>query len=171
VTAQQKGKAKKTEYEQALTAYNLAMKSFNKGEFQKAKEGLSAIAGSFPEEREVIDRVNIYLQICENRLNPPKVPLNTRKDFFQNGVYLMNQGQYAEALESLEKALSKEPKNAKFLFAMADVSCLKGDLDQCLDFLKQAVGLDPSLAILAKNEVDFESIREDSRFLEITEME
>ena len=168
MTAQQKEKAKYTEYEQALTAYTLAMKSFHKGELEKAKEGLSAIAGSVPEERELIDRVNMYLQICENRLNPPKVTLKTREDFYQNGVYLMNQGLYTEAIESLEEALSKEPKNAKFLFAMADVSCLKGDLNQCLDFLKQAVGLDPYLAVLAQNEMDFESIREDSRFLEIT---
>jgi tetratricopeptide (TPR) repeat protein len=164
----QKEKTKKTEYEKALSAYNLAMKSFHKGEFEKTKESLGAFEKDFPEERELLDRVNMYLQICENRINPPKIALKTPEDYFQHGVYLMNQGQFVEALESLEKAHSKEPKDAKVLYAMADVSCLKDDLDTCLEYLKKAVELDPFLAVLARNEKDFEPLQEDPRFIEIT---
>ena len=171
MTAQQKAKTKINEYDKALAEYNQAMKYFHNGDFEKAKESLSSIGKDYPKERELVDRTNLYLQICENRLNPPKDTLKTGADFFQNGIFLMNQGRYDEAIESLKKAHSKNPKDAKALYTMADASCLKGDLDLCLDFLKQAVGLDPFFAVLAQNEVDFESVREDSRFLEITTTE
>ena len=171
MTAQQTAKTKKTDYDKALAVYNQAMKSFHKGDFAKAKEGLAGFTKDYPIERELVDRVNLYLRICEDRLKPPKVTLKTGEDFFQNGIYLIGQGQFEEALKSLEMALSKNPKNARIPFTMADASCLMGDLDQCLDFLKQAIGLDPHLAVLAQNEVDFEAVREDPRFLEITTTE
>ena len=167
MTAQQE-KKKKTEYEKALAAYSLAMKSFHKKDYEKAKEGLSSFEKDFPEERGLKDRVKIYLQICENRLNPPKETLKTREDYVRNGIYLMNQGRFAESLESLEKAHAKKPKDAKILYTMADVSCLMENHDACLDFLTQAVAMDSSLAVLAWNERDFEPLKEDARFLEIT---
>lgn len=167
MTAQQE-KKKKTEYEKALTAYSLAMKSFHKKDYVKAKEGLSSFEKDFPEERELIDRVHMYLQICENRLNPPKVTLKTLEDYVRNGINLLNQGRFAESLKSLGNAHAKKPKDAKILYTMADVSCLMDDHDACLDFLSQAVALDSSLAVLAWNEKDFEPLKEDARFLEIT---
>ena len=167
MTAQQ-ATTKKTEYEKALIAYNLAMKSFHNKDYGKAKEGLGSFAGDFPKEKELIDRVHIYLQICENRLNPPKDTEKTSEDYLRSGIFLMNQGLFAESLVSLEKARGKKPKNAKILYTMADVSCLKEDHDACLDFLKKAVELDSSMAVLAMNEQDFEPLKEDARFLEIT---
>jgi tetratricopeptide (TPR) repeat protein len=167
VTAQQ-ATTKKTEYEKAWIAYDLAMKSFHKKDYGKAKEGLGSFAEDFPKEKELIDRANIYLQICENRLNPPKDTEKTSEDYLQSGIILMNQGLFAESLASLEKAHGKKPKNAKILYTLADVSCRKKDHDACLDYLKQAVELDSSLAVLALNEQDFEPLKEDTRFLEIT---
>ena len=164
----QQAKTKITEYEKAVAVYDLAMKSFNKKDYEKAKEGLSSFAKDFPKEKELIDRVHIYIQLCEARLNPPKDMLKTSEDFLQNGIYLMNQGLFAESLASLEQAHCKKPKNAKILYILADVSCLKEDHDACLDYLKQAVALDSSLAVLALNEQDFEPLKEDTRFLEIT---
>jgi tetratricopeptide (TPR) repeat protein len=167
VTAQQ-ATTKKTEYEKAWIAYDLAMKSFHKKDYGKAKEGLGSFAEDFPKEKELIDRAHMYLQICENRLNPPKDTEKTSEDYLQSGIILMNQGLFAESLASLEKAHGKKPKNAKILYTLADVSCRKEDHDACLDYLKQAVDLDSSLAVLALNEQDFEPLKEDTRFLEIT---
>jgi tetratricopeptide (TPR) repeat protein len=169
VTAKQE-KAKKTEYDKALAAYDLAMKSFHKKDYEKVKEGLASFEKDYPKERELIDRAQIYLQICEDRLKPAKTTLKTPEDYFQNGIHLMNQGQFDEALKSLDKARTKKPKDAKILYAMADANCLKEDHAACLDLLKQAVELDPSLAILARNERDFEPLKEDENFLEITAM-
>ena len=163
-------KAKKNEYDKALAAYDLAMKSFHKKEYEKVKGELATFEKDYPKERELIDRVNTYLQICEDRLKPVKTPLKTPEDYFQNGIHLMNQRQFDEALKSLDKARAKKPKDAKILYAMADANCLKEDHAACLDLLKQAVELDPSLAVLARNEKDFEPLKEDESFLEITTM-
>ncbi len=146
------------------------MKAFHKGDFPKASELLKIFLDKDPTEAEVVDRARIYLDICNNRLKEEKIVLKTTDDYFQYGVFKLNEGDHDEALKALEKAHEKEPKQGKILYLMANVFLLKGDIDRCLAFLKQAFDLDKFYVILAQNEVDFEDLRGDERFKLITKV-
>ena len=166
----EKDKIKKDEYEKALAAYSQAMKSFHKGDYKKADELFKAFLDKHGSERELVDRVQIYLTVCEARQSKEKAPLKTFDDYYQHGIFKTNHGDYEEALKLLEKAREMKPKEGKILYLMADIYCLKGDNEKCFEHLKKAIQLDKYFSILARNERDFESLWEDKKFKLITRM-
>jgi len=167
--AKAKEKAKKDDYQKALAAYSLAMKSFRKKE-DKACELLKDFIAKYSSEKELIDRVQIYLTLCEGRKQKTKVSLKDFEDYYQYGIYKMNQGNYEEALKLFQKAQNEEPKEGKIHYLMATIYCLTGKQEECIDSLKKAVHLDKFFKILANNESSFIDIKEDKRFKLITKL-
>jgi len=163
-------KSKKSDYEKSLLAYGQAMKAFHKGNYPRAAELLKEFLGTQVSEKELVDRAQVYLMICEEQQKDKEIKLKTSDDYYQYGIYKLNQGEYKESLQLLKKATEMKPKEGKFLYSMADCYCLMGDEDKCLNYLKKAIQLDKYFKILAQNERDFEPLWEDKRFKLITRM-
>lgn len=161
-------KAKKDEYQKALAAFGLAMKDFHKGVLDKAAAGLKAFIEKFPEERELVDRAQIYLSIAQKRPRKETVHLKDFEDHYNYAVYKMNSGDREGALKILEKALEFKKDEAKVHYLVADVLCLLGRTDEGLEALKKAVQKDKLFGVLAQNESDFEPLWEDKRFKLVT---
>ncbi len=156
---------------QALAAYSLAMKMFHKGNFEKAFEALKLFLDKFPNEKELLDRAQIYLEICARRLDKEKEVLDTFDDYYQFGIFKMNQGEYQSALKALEKAFAIKPKESKVLYLTAVVYNLLSEKEKCLEYLEKAIKQDEYFSILAQNESDFEELWEDQDFKTITKKE
>ena len=163
-------KAKKSDYEKSLSAYSQAMKAFRKGDYQRAAELLKEFLKKHVSEKEFVDRAQVYLSICEERPKDTGVELKSSDDYYQFGIYKLNQGEYEESLKLLKKAAEMEPKEGKFVYSMADCYCLMGNDQKCLENLKKAIQMDKYFKILAQNERDFEPLWEDKRFKLITRM-
>lgn len=146
------------------------MKAFHKGDYARASEFLTTFLEKHSTERELVDRAQIYLSICEARQTKERIQLKTFDDYYQTSVHRMNRGDYQEALELLEKARQMKPKEGKLFYLMANVCCLMGKKEECLDHLKEAIQMDKFFSILAQNESDFEEIREEKKFKLITRM-
>jgi tetratricopeptide (TPR) repeat protein len=165
-----KEKLKKDAYEKSLAAFSQAIKVFRKEDFVKAKELFETFLEKHPGEKELVDRAKIYLSISENRLSKESIQLETFEDYYQYAVYKVNQEDYDQALRLLMKAREKEPKQGKIPYVMSLVYCQMGNLEKCLEALKDAVHLDKFYGILAQNETSFESIWEDKKFKVITKL-
>ena len=160
--------AKKKSFQDALVAYGKTRKVFRKGDFQKAADAIKEFLKEYPSEMELTERANVYLNICKERLNKETITLKTFSDYFQYGVYKMNQGEFKESLKALEKAREKKPKEGKVFYLMANVFCLLEDEKKCLEYLKKAVKKDKFFGLLAQNETNFEPFQENKKFLLIT---
>ncbi len=165
-----KEKATKDHYEKILSTYTRAMKPFHKGDYKKAAEMLKEFVEKHQDEKEFVDRAQIYLEICKGRKAKEKIQLKTFDDYYRYSVYKVNQGNYEEAQKLLEKARAMNPKEGKVLYLMADAYCLMNRKEQCLEHLKKAIQMDRYFRILAQNEADFESLKEDKKFKLITRM-
>jgi len=163
-------KQKKSDFEKSLLAYNQAMKAFHKGDYTRAAGLLKEFLEKHVSEIELVDRAKVYLSICEGQKRTTEEKLKTSDDYYQFGIFKLNQGEYEESLKLLKKAAELKPKEGKFFYSMADCYCLMGKEDKCLDSLKKAIQLDKYFKILAQNERDFERLWEDKRFKLITRM-
>lgn len=163
-----KQKTKKSDYEKALYAYTQAMKVFHKGDYQKAEVLLKEFSEKCISEKEFLDRAKVYLSICQERKKDKAVQLKTFDDYYQYSIYKINQGEYEESLKLLNKALGMKPKEGKIFYLMADVYCMMGKTEKCLEYLKKAIQIDKYFKILAQNERDFEPLWEDKKFILIT---
>ena len=167
----EKEKARKDTYQKALTAFEQVMKVFHKGDYEKASELLGAYLEKYDSENELVDRAKMYLKICDGHVKKDEVSLKSFDDYYQNGVFRANQGEYEVALEMLTKAQSIEPKEGKIFYLLSSVYCLMDQPEKCLEHLERAVALDSYFAVLAQNEEDFSSLKEDEKFKLITEVE
>jgi tetratricopeptide (TPR) repeat protein len=163
-------KAKKDEYQKALSAYGDAIKEFRKEKYDKAVESLRSFMEKHPTDTELVDRARIYAAIAENRLAGKGEPiiLKTAEDHYQYGIYKTNAGAYDEAQKLLEKAAKLAPESGKISYALADLYCRMGQPEDCMEHLKKAVQIDKSFRVLAQNEPDFEPLWEDKKFKAIT---
>ncbi len=167
----EKEKARKDLYQKSLTAFEQAIKIFHKGDYKKAADLLGAFLEKHNSEIELVDRAKMYLKIIDGHLNKSEGTLKTFDDYYQRGVFKTNNGEYEEALKMLIKAQSLEPKEGKILYLMSSVYCLMDQPEKCLEHLENAVELDMYFAILAQNEEDFTSLKEDEKFKLVTGVE
>lgn len=151
-------------------AYGQAMKPFHKGAYLKASELLKNFIEKEDTEKELSDRAEMYFKICEEHLKKKSVSLKTFEDYYNYGVFKINQGDYEDALSLLNKASELKPKEGKIPYLLATVYSRMEKLEESLELLKKAIQIDDFFAILAQNEVDFESIKEDKKFQLITGM-
>lgn len=163
-------KPKKDDYQKALAAYGLAMKEFHKGDLEKAAESLTAFIETYPDDRELIDRARMYLEICKKKPKKEPVHLKSFEDYHQYAVYKINSGDNEGALKLLEKALEFKTEEGRIYYLMADACVRMGKIDDCLEYLKKAFQKDKFFVILAQNEIDFEPLWEDRKFKLITRL-
>ena len=163
-----KEKLKKDLYEKILDAYGQAMKAFRKGDCAKAKELFKAFIEKHGTEKELVDRAQMYLALCENREKKDSISLKTFEDYYEYAVYKLNQGNHSEAIELLEKAKTQKPKEGKVSYLMALTYCQMEDTQNCLEHLKDAIHKDKFFGILAQNESGLEPLWEDKKFKLIT---
>lgn len=157
-------KTKKDEYQKALAAFGLAMKEFRKGDMDKASAQLEAFLEKHALEAELVDRARMYLEIARRRPKKETVPLKTFEDHLMYGIYRINQENYDEAMKILNKALDFKTDEGRVHYLMAEVACLTGNDEDCLEHLKKAIQKDKFFAVLAQNDREFEPIWEDKRF-------
>jgi tetratricopeptide (TPR) repeat protein len=80
-------------------------------------------------------------------------------------IPLFNEGEYAEAKRLLEELRERQPDGAGVLYNLACAEARLGETDAALEHLRQAVDGSEQFAEYARTDEDFESIRDDPRFL------
>jgi tetratricopeptide (TPR) repeat protein len=157
-------RSKKDEYQKTLAAYSVAVKEFQKGEYEKAAASFVDFIEKFPADKEIVDRARTYLAIAKKRPKKESPALKGFEDHYRAGVAKINQKDYPAAVKLLEKALEYKENEGLVYYLLADAHNLQGRTDDALEFLKKAVQKDKTYAVLAQNEPDFEPLWEDKKF-------
>lgn len=113
---------------------------------QEAREQLTQVAA------QVVQAENVSAEIKQNFLNTAaeemrlmaeSVPLSARFPLFL-GTLLAATGNYAQAIEALEKAHELSPGKQTILFQLASTKYASGDIEGALTAFKQAFELEPA---------------------------
>jgi len=79
-------------------------------------------------------------------------------------VIKANEANYDEAAQLLQKALQANPRDEKVHYVLASTLAAKGDRREALDHLREAIELNATNRIHARNDPDFEPLRDDENF-------
>ncbi len=151
-------------HEKALKEFERGVGLLQKQSYTEALERFQTIIGSFPQEKELTDRAHVYLRICQNMLERKDPQPRKPEDFFYYGVIKANEASYEEAVRLLEKALEATPKDEKVHYVLASTLAAKGDRREALEHLREAIELNATNRIYARNDPDFEPLRDDENF-------
>ena len=173
--AKAKRSAKTTErprlstFSAALKLYETGFKMMQSEKFDKAKSAFDDLISQFPEETELLDRANVLIQACDNRIQVAKRSprLHGADEFYEVGIAELNGQDIDKALEHLHQALKLSPKGDHIHYALAAGSALNGDREAALEFLGKAIQYRNENRFLADNDDDFESLSQDSDFIEL----
>lgn len=152
--------------QQQLKQYEEAVRYFQQQKFHKAKQALEKVLCG--PGKELNDRAQVHLRICEQRISRPLTPvLRTPESRYHHGVAMMNLGRWDEAREHLDKARKLAPKADYIYYALAALDCLTGEAEAALEKLGVAIDLRPENRYHARNDEDFAFLQEDPRFTEL----
>ncbi len=155
-------------YTKAVEAYERAVKTLHKGDLERARGQFETITSNYPQETELADRARAHLDVCERQLQKGKT--RKPKDFESSvtyGVFLLNQGDFQGAVESLAKAIEMNPKSDHAHYCLAAAYARIGDNRGAVRHLKRAIGSDPYNRVLAGTDKDFDSVRSDPTFAQV----
>ena len=89
--------------------------------------------------------------------------------FFEAGMKLYNNEDYKGAISSFEKAISLEPKYYEALYNLACCLAMTNSNEKAIINLKEACDLSPECMAWAKDDMEFDRMRDDPEFLNIVE--
>jgi tetratricopeptide (TPR) repeat protein len=131
-------------------------------DFGGAADLLRGVLSEYPEERELHERVEQYLSICERKVAPPAAAPKTVEESLYAATLALNSGDYMSALSHVDSALGRAPDNDHAHFTRAVVLTLRGEVSEALPSLVRAVELNPENHALARQEPDLETLRQNA---------
>jgi tetratricopeptide (TPR) repeat protein len=149
----------------ALKSFEQAVKVFNRRQFAEAKTLFENMVAKYPQELEILARVQVYVQVCQQRLTSATSMPETASSLYDQGVFALNKGDLQSARSLFERALGLNPRDPHLFYSMAVTLLQSGKIDECLVHLEQCIQLQPRFRSQALNDSDFTELRENRQFL------
>jgi rhomboid protease GluP len=114
----------------------------------------------FPEEKELNERVQLYLAICERHLRTAPEPTNTEERLYA-ATLALNRGDADTALQHLGNIVAEDPDHDGALYMLGVVHALRNDPATALSYLQRAIERNPDNRALALQDADLERLMQD----------
>jgi tetratricopeptide (TPR) repeat protein len=156
----------------AVDLFEKAMKALAKRDYEKAQDLFDSLLSASPDDRDVVERARLYHNLCvKARAKKTTFKPKGFEELLSYGVFLHNQGEFAQALKLFAEAAALQPKNEHALYCTAAAAAQEGDVAAALKALKGAIQLDPVSRAQARVDPDFEALRDNDDFLELLDSE
>lgn len=147
-------------YAEAVALYEQGVAALQAHDYSRASALLRSVLSRYPEEKELHERVRLYLNICERHMAPRGVSPSTPEERVFAATLAFNAGDYDEALEHLRIASQESPENDHVLYMLASVLALRDELDEAISYLLRAIELNPDNRAMARHDPDLEPLRQ-----------
>ena len=145
---------------EAVALYEQGMAALQAHEFARASALLRSVLSRYPEERELHERVRLYLNVCDRHMTPRAMAPSTPEERVFAATLAVNAGNYDEALAQLRAATTEAPDHDHALYMLASVLSLRDDIEEAVPLLLRAIDLNPDNRTLARHDPDLEPMRE-----------
>lgn len=149
------------EREAALKDFGIAIRYFQRKDYQRASDLFARVATG--PVREIADRARVHLSFCERQRHQERHP-KTAEGCYARGVAALNSRDFNQAREYLNKSDKLLPGQEYVHYALAAVYGLQGDPENAFSHLEEAIRLRPQNRVQARHDEDFQTLSADPRF-------
>ena len=142
--------------------FERGVKAVHAGKWGDAKPLLERVVAE-SDLSEVVHRAEQYLEVCERNLGKAGT---TGGDAFLEAVLLHNEGDL-DAAEDLCKRAGRMDKDDRFAYLGAAIAALREEYEVAEERLGKAIELNARNKLQARDDLDFEALREREGFLEL----
>src|SRR5882757_827026 len=151
-------------YVEAVAIYEKGIESLQRHDYNHALELLQSVLRQYPEEKELHERVRLYLNICERHATPREAAPQSIEERLYASTLAINGGRYDEAISHLRLVRDEDPDNDHALYMLAVAHAQRGEHAEAVAHLERAIALNPENRALARRDPDLEALHDDEAF-------
>jgi tetratricopeptide (TPR) repeat protein len=151
-------------YFEAVALYEKGLEALQRHDYNHALERLQSVLRLYPEEKELHERVRLYLNICERHATPREAAPQTIDERLYASTLAINGGRYDEAISHLRLVRDEDPDNDHALYMLAVAHAQRGEHAEAVAHLERAIAVNPENRGLARTDADLEPLRGDDAF-------
>jgi tetratricopeptide (TPR) repeat protein len=136
------------------------MRAMQEHRFQEAADAFRSVLQQYPDEKELNERVRLYLSLCERQLKAAPEPTTTEERLYAATIAL-NAGDPDTALRHLGAIVNQDPDHDGALYMLGVVHALREDTATALSYLQRAIERNPENRALALQDGDLERLMQD----------
>src|SRR5580704_17941593 len=155
------GPARRTTYVEAVALYERGLEALQRHAYPQATHLLESVLRQYPEERELHERVRLYLNICQRHETQREAAPRTIDERLYAATLAINGGQYDQAIAHLRLVRDEDPDNDHALYMLAVAHAQRDELTEAVAHLERAIALNPENRGLARTDPDLEPLHED----------
>jgi tetratricopeptide (TPR) repeat protein len=153
-----------SQYFAAVALYERGLEALQRHEYRPAAELFESVLRQYPDEKELHERVRLYLNICQRQAaTQPSAPQTIEERLFA-ATLAINVGQYDRAIAELRLVRDEDPDNDHALYMLAVAHAQRGEPAEAIAHLERAITLNPENRALARSDADLEPLRADEAF-------
>jgi tetratricopeptide (TPR) repeat protein len=155
---------RRSTYVEAVGLYERGLEALQRHDFRAAEDLFESVLRLYPDEKELIERVRLYLNICRRQAGPQETAPKTVDERLFAATLAINEGRYDEAITNLRLVRDEDPDNDHALYMLAVAHAQRGELTEALAHLQRAIALSPENRALARTDPDLEPLHDDDAF-------
>ena len=150
-------------YLEAIALYEQGVAAIQAHEYSRASSVLRSVITRYPEEKELHERVRLYLNVCDRHMAPRATSPSTPEERVFAATLAVNSGNYDEALEHLRRASAEAPDYDHALYMLASVLALRDEVEEAIPILLRAIELNADNKAIARHDPDLEPLRQSDK--------
>lgn len=154
------GNGPKPTHVEAVSLYEQGVAALQAHDYARASSILRSVLSRYPAERELNERILLYLNICDRHMAPRATSPSTPEERVFAATLAINAGSYDDALGHLRVATREAPDDDHALYMLAYVLSLREETEQAVPVLLRAIELNPENRAMARHDPDLERLRE-----------
>jgi tetratricopeptide (TPR) repeat protein len=155
---------RRSTYVEAVALYERGLDALQHHDYQGAADRFESVLRQYPEEKELHERVRLYLNVCRRQAVPRESTPQTVDERLYAATLALNGGRYDEALTHLRLVRDEDPDNDHALYMLAVAHAQRGEPAEAVAHLERAIAINPENRGLARTDPDLEPLREDEAF-------
>jgi tetratricopeptide (TPR) repeat protein len=164
VTGASPAPQRRTTYFEAVALYERGLEALQRHNYRQATELLERVLRQYPDEKELHERVRLYLNICERQAARKEMAPQTVDERLYAATLAINGGQYDEAIAHLRLVRDEDPDNDHALYMLAVAHAQREELAEAVAHLERAIAINPENRGLARTDPDLEPLHDDEAF-------
>ena len=153
-------KAREAKHLKAVGLYEKAVGFLQRRNFSRAADQFKKLVNEFPEEIDLNERSRRYLQVCGRQESEVVAPRTVEERVYA-ATLALNAGDERGALNQLETAEADSADREEVQYMLAVVHATSGNKEAAVNYLRQAIELNPDNRFLARHEASFDAFEED----------
>jgi tetratricopeptide (TPR) repeat protein len=141
--------------------YERGLAALARHAYQEAASLLESVLRQFPEEKELHERVRLYLSICQRHSVHQEAVPRTIDERLYAATLAINGGQYDQALVHLRLVRDEDPDNDHALYMLAVAHAQRFEHAEAVAHLERAIALNPENRGRARTDPDLDPVRGD----------